>query len=541
MRHLSFFSFFLLLTVSTTAQTSPSKPKLVVTIVADQMRWDYLYRFYERYGNDGFRRLMNDGFRCENAMINYLPAYTAPGHACIYTGTIPSVHGMAGNNWIDNFSGRNWYCVEDTTVQPVGGSRKASLMSPRNLLASTITDELRLATNMRSRVFGIAIKDRGSIIPAGHIPNGAYWFDDSTGNLITSSYYEDTLPSWLVRFNEQRLPDQYLRTPWEPLYPLESYRQSLQDNNPYEGSINRSGGTGFPHILTEKSGRDYKAFRRIPAGNTYTLDAAKACIEGNALGSLDVTDFLALSLSSTDYIGHIFTPNSIEVEDTYLRLDQDLGDFLRYLDKQVGKDNYLIMLTADHGGAHNARYLQDIGIPAGNESKSILEKELKAHLLASFGTDSLFLSADNYQVFLNEQKIISSGTDKKKLKESIRTWLYQRPQVAYVMDMEDLNSTAVPEPVRTMAINGYNRIRSGSMLIVNNPGWYYSGIPTGTTHSTWHPYDTHLPLLWYGWGIPRGKSYRTIYMEDIAPTLAALLLIQMPNGCTGKVIEEMFR
>lgn len=537
--------FFLLLVTSflrlKASDELLSRPKLIVTIVADQMRWDYLYRYYDRYTDKGFKRLMNDGFRCENAMINHLPAYTAPGHATIYTGSVPSVHGIAGNNWHDNQTGRAWYCVEDTAVQSVGGSREAGKMSPKNLLASTIADELKLATNRQSRTYGIALKDRGSILPAGHLANGAYWFDDSTGNLITSSYYADTLPSWLQDFNQKELPGKHLKKPWTLLYPPATYRQSLPDENPYEGAL-KGGTASFPHNADSgKSSKNYGLLRMIPAGNTYTFQAAKACIRGEKLGRKGNPDFLAISLSATDYIGHIFTPNSMEIEDTYLRLDKDLAAFLSFLDEYIGEGNYLLMLTADHGGAHNAAYLQDLGIPAGNESERTIAAELKKHLKDVFKQDSLIRTVDNYQVFFREDVIRKSGISRKELKDAVRNWLYQKPQVAYVLDMETSDQPVVPDLIRTMAANGHNRLRSGSLLIINNPGWYYGYLPTGTTHSTWHPYDTHLPLLWYGWGIRRGESFATIYMEDIAPTLAALLRIQMPNGCTGKVIEALFR
>lgn len=517
--------------------TAVDRPKLVVGIVVDQMRWDYLYRFYERFGNNGFKRMLNDGFSCENTFINYLPAYTAPGHASIYTGSVPSIHGISGNDWIDNLSGRHWYCSEDTTVTPVGGSIASGRMSPRNLLSSTITDELRLATNFRSRVFGFSIKDRGAIIPAGHLANGAFWFDDSTGNFMSSSFYMNALPEWLQRFNAKRLPDSMLAAGWQLLAPANTYRQSLHDNNPYEGKFPGTKDPVFPHYFSVKKG--YSTFRRIPAGNTYTLLAARACIAGEQLGRRGATDFLCISLSSTDYIGHQFTPNSVEVEDTYMRLDADLAALFAYLEKELGKGNYLTFLTADHGGAHNANYLRDLKLPAGNVNETQLASELKEHFEKEFKSEQLVRGVENYQVVLHEEGIKAAGLSVSVIRQSICRWLYKRPEVAYVVDMDDLNATPVPEPIRTMAINGYNRLRSGSLLIVFNPGWYFGYSQTGTTHSTWHPYDTHIPLLWYGWKIPKGRAHRTVYMQDIAPTIAALLRIQMPNGSIGNVITEL--
>ncbi|RYZ53012.1 MAG: alkaline phosphatase family protein, partial [Sphingobacteriales bacterium] len=316
----------------------PDRPKLVVGLVVDQMRWDYLYKFYDRYGNDGFRRLMRDGFNCEQTFINYIPSYTAPGHTCVYTGSVPAIHGIAGNEWFDNHTGKYWYCTEDTAVLPVGGSRLAGRMSPRNLLTSTVTDELRLATNFGSRVFGIAMKDRGSILPAGHL-GAAYWYDDSTGNFISSTYYSESLPGWLEQFNNRRLADSFLSKDWHPLYPAATYRQSLPDNNRYEGLFPGEVTPVFPHSINRKNG--YGMLRRIPAGNTMTLDAARSCLRGEQLGKGKFTDFLCISLSSTDYIGHQYAPDAMEVEDTYLRLDRELASLLKFLDEHVGKGQYL--------------------------------------------------------------------------------------------------------------------------------------------------------------------------------------------------------
>lgn len=516
------------------------QPDLVVTVVVDQMRWDYLYRYFDRFSEHGFRRLMSEGFLCENTFINHIPSYTAPGHATVYTGTVPAIHGITGNDWYDNITGRSWYCVEDTLVQPVGGSGnpKKGKMSPRNLLSSTITDELKLATQMRSKVFAIAIKDRGSILPAGHLADGAFWYDDLSGSLITSTYYTDTLPKWLNKFNARKLPDTYLRNAWKTLYPIESYIQSTTDSNAYEGDIGDKQ-SYFPHRTKIQSSPSYQVLKKIPAGNTYTFEAAKACILGNSLGRGKDPDFIAISLSATDYIGHIFNPNSVEVEDTYLRLDLDIADFLEFLDEYAGEGNYLLMLTADHGVSHNADYMRDIGMPAGNDSERKLFKELKKYVKEQLGHDSLILAVENYQIFFHEDKIRQNNIDRNHLKQLLTNWLHTQPQIAYVLDMDHPEQWAVPSLVKTMATHGYHRMRSGVLWIIHNPGWYFGYAQTGTSHSNWHAYDTHIPLIWYGKGVRRGKTYQKVHMEDIAPTLAALLQIQMPNGTIGKVISAV--
>lgn len=520
------------------SNTQVERPKLVVGIVVDQMRWDYLYRYYERYSNDGFKRLLNGGYNCQNAMINYLPSYTAPGHSCVYTGTVPSIHGIAANDWVDKLNWQHHYCTDDTSVSLVGDAGKQPSMSPRNLLVSTITDELRLATNFKSRVYGVAIKDRGSILPAGHLANAAYWYDDRTGNFTTSTYYTQQLPQWLQSFNNRKLADSLVKQNWQTLYPINTYTQSVADNNAYEKGFKGEATPTFPHMMDKlNDAARYSIIKALPAGNTLTAMMAEACIAGEQLGRSTTTDFLAVSFSSTDYVGHQYAPNSIEVEDTYLRLDAELAAFLKYLDKEVGNGNYLLFLTADHGAAHNITFLQDHNVPAGSFNPEL--KQLNGMLKSRFGKDSLVLFTLNYQLYLNDKLIPISSPERAQVKAAIREWLNARPEVSYVIDMENINATAVPEPILSMAINGYNKQRSGSILMIPNAGWYegYGSSATGTTHGTWNPYDTHILLLWYGWHIPRGEKHETVYMTDISATLATLLHIQMPNGCIGKAIE----
>ncbi|MBL7719063.1 MAG: alkaline phosphatase family protein [Flavipsychrobacter sp.] len=520
--------------------TVAARPRLVVGLVIDQMRWDFLYRYEGRYTAGGFKRLAQEGFNCQNTMINYLPSFTAPGHACIYTGSVPALHGIAANDWYDNLEQRGVYCTEDANVTPIGSANdRAGKMSPANLRASTITDELRLATNMGSRVYGLAIKDRGSILPAGHLANGAYWYDDRTGDFISSSYYGPALPEWIKSFNGQKKAFQYIQAGWETMYPLNTYTQSLADSNVYEGKMKTEEAPVFPHRVSNFDGSNFSALRVMPAGNTIIFDAARACIEGEQLGGRENTDFLCLSFSSTDYAGHTFGPNAVEMEDMYLRLDKDLAEFMAYLDGKLGKDNYLVFLTADHGGAHNARYLQDLRINAGNVSEPELLKQVNAHLKSIYARDSLVREVNNYQVYLNEKLATQNMIDREDLKRDVHTWLSRQKGVAYVIDMENMDARIVPEPLRAMVINGYNRQRSGCLQFILEPGWYAGYAPTGTTHGSWNPYDTHIPLLWYGWKVRPGETYRTVNMTDIAATLAALLHIQMPNACVGEVIGEI--
>lgn len=517
----------------------PERPKLVVGIVVDQMRWDYLCRFYDRYGDDGFKRLMDDGFNCQNTHINYLPSFTAPGHTAVYTGSVPALHGIVANEWIDPNTGKEWYCTEDSSVESVGGG-KAGLMSPRNLLATTITDELRLATNFRSRTFGISIKDRGAILPAGHSANAAYWYDGGNGHFISSTYYGSTLPDWLKRFNKRNICDSLMQLNWETLYPIRTYTQSAPDNNAYEGVERGTERPVFPHETAGAVKRkDYGAIRSTPFGNTLVRMMAEACIAGEKLGQQNECDFLALSFSSTDYIGHQYGPNSIEAEDTYLRLDRELALFLRYLDEQIGKGNYLVFLTADHGAAHNATFLEDHHIPAKAVVISEIKHRLNTFLQEKYADSTLVRSLMNYQIYLNEQTITNKKIDRAGLREEIMSWFRKQPGVTYVLDLEDPGNSGAIASIDAMVRNGYCANRCGSIQLILNPGWYSGYAATGTTHGSWNPYDTHIPLLWYGWHIPHGGCYERTEITDIAMTLAALLHIQEPSACIGKVIGEV--
>ncbi|RAJ87518.1 type I phosphodiesterase/nucleotide pyrophosphatase [Chitinophaga dinghuensis] len=517
--------------------TNTGKPKLVVGMVVDQMRWDYLYRYNARYGAGGFKRLLQEGFTCENTLINYTPTITACGHTCVYTGSVPAIHGIIGNNWFSPDLGRSVYCAEDTTETTVGSTSNAGKMSPRNMLVTTIGDELRLSNNFQSKVIGVAIKDRGAILPAGHSANAAYWYDGSTGNWVTSTYYMKELPTWAQEFNKEKFPQQYLAKPWTTLYPASTYILSTADEKPYEGKYRNATNTSFPHELSNIANGSIAA---TPFGNTMTLEFAKKAMEANALGQGETTDFLAISLSSTDYVGHQFGPNSVEIEDTYLRLDQDLATFFKYLDAKVGKGNYLFFITADHGVAHVPGFMEENKLPGGTWNDATAMNTLNDEVNAQFGFKGAIRAVENYQFWLNHAAIQAAGKDEAAISSFICARLMKSPAIANAFPMKDLNAVILPTVMRNMLTNGMNAKRSGDIQVVLAPG-YIDGGKTGTTHGLWYPYDAHIPLVWMGWGIHPGKTNRTIGMTDITPTLAALLKIQMPSGNVGQVIEEITR
>jgi predicted AlkP superfamily pyrophosphatase or phosphodiesterase len=515
------------------------RPKLLVGIVVDQMRWDYLYRYYDRYSEGGFKRLLKDGFRCENTYINYLPSATAVGHSAIFTGTTPAINGIASNDWVDQLTSVHLYCTDDSTVTSVGTTSIQGKMSPHNLLSTTITDELRIATNFRSKVIGVSLKDRASILPAGHIPTAAFWFDDETGHFITSSYYTTKLPEWVDKFNAINEPEKLTAADWNPLYPLNTYLQSTNDNSAWEGKFAGESAPVFPHKIADLYKAHHITIRSTPFGNTLTLDFAKAAINAYQLGNNSAPDFLTINCASTDYVGHMYGPNAIETEDTYLRLDKDLSTFFKYLDEKVGKGNYTVFLTADHGASNSPDYNKAHKIPAGFWKQEEYRDKLNQLLKAKYNVDQLVLSVVEYQVNFNIPKIRKEKLDYIAIKKTVVDFLQDDPATLFVVDMAKINDFAIPEVIKTKIINGYNYRRSGAVLVIPIAGWLQTN-PTGTSHGEWNPYDTHIPLIFMGWGIKPGITYNNVYTTDIAPTVAALLHIQVPSGCIGKPISDVF-
>ncbi|WP_187262165.1 alkaline phosphatase PafA [Pontibacter beigongshangensis] len=520
------------------------RPKLVVGLVVDQMRYDFLFRYWDQYGAGGFKKLVSEGFNFKYAQYSYVPTYTAPGHASIYTGSVPTINGIAGNAWYDRRTGKTVYCVEDKTVKTVGSTSDAGLMSPRNMLTTTITDELRLATNMGSKVIGISLKDRGSIIPAGHLGNGAYWFDSPSGNWITSTFYAEELPGWVQHFNNQKHPDKLLSQVWDTLLPIEQYTQSTADDVPWEGTLAGEERPVFPHNIPALRKKDYELIRGIPAGNTLTKDFALAALAAENLGKGNHTDFLAVSFSTPDYAGHTFGPNSIEVQDVYLRLDREIEEMLQVLEQQIGKDNILVFLTADHGAAHVPGFMIDKKVPAGVANAGIIRDSTEAFLNRTYGGGKWVESYTNQQLYLNHKLIEAKKLNKLEVQDKVADYVTRFNAVSRAMAAESIQRSGWGEGLVNRMANGYNAERSGDVLIVLRPGWFEGGsskTPRGTTHGSYSNYDTHVPLVWYGWQVKPGESSAEVLVSDIAPTIASWLYIQEPNGTVGRPLQELMK
>ena len=480
----------LLLACSFMGHAQVNRPKLVVGIVVDQMRWDYLYYYNKEFVEGGFKRLLAEGYSCENTMIPYIPTVTAIGHSSIYTGSVPALTGILGNSFFIN--GKNTYCCGDDNVQSVGSSSKEGKMSPRNLLASTIGDELKLATDFKSKVIGVALKDRAAILPAGHSADAAYWWDTSAGHFVTSTYYMDKLPSWAVEFNKKH---------------------------------------------QQKPGSDIKS---KPQGVTMTFDMAEAALENERLGLGTETDMLAVSVSSTDIIGHMYSTRGPEIHDAYIQLDRDLAHFFNTLDAQVGRGNYLVFLTADHGGSHNPNFMRSHKLAAGGFAGWNLTKEINNELQQSFGTKANFILGENaLRIYFDRKSIAEAGLELAQVKAKAKQLLEKKENITYVVDYDNVATQPIAQPIRERIINGYSRERGGDLLIITNPGWVNcpsSPDYKGTNHGLWNPDDSHIPLIFMGWGITPGATSHPTSMTDIAPSVCSMLHIQMPNACVGNPV-----
>lgn len=488
----------IMLTAAMAAGAQVERPKLVVGLVVDQMRWDYLYLYNDLYGEDGLKRMLKEGFSCENNMINYVPTVTAIGHASIYTGTTPAMHGIAGNNFYIN--NKQVYCCGDTTVSSVGSNTAKGQMSPRRMLATTIGDELKTATGFRSKVIGVALKDRAAILPAGHSADAAYWWDSKAECFVTSTYYMQELPGWVKKFNA-------------------GY-----------------GKYGIKDPMME------------PKGVTLTMDMAFAAIDNERLGRHDDTDMLTISISSTDAIGHKYSTRGEENKAVFLQLDKEIARLLTKLDGTVGKGNYLIFLSADHGAAHNYNYMTEHKIPAGGWESWNDIKPLNEYLKGLYpGAGDLVTGEDSYRFYLNHGKIAEAGLKLCEVKHKVMEWLKKDSRVQFAVDQENAVNSTLPASIREQIANGYNPERCGDIFVITRPQVTVtpdSPDYRGTSHGAWNPYDAHIPLLFMGWHVKHGATSVPTRIVDIAPTVCAMLHIQMPNAATGTaivpVVEDVF-
>ena len=503
---------------------SQEKPKLVVGIVVDQMRYDYIYRFWDDFGDDGFKKLINEGHFFRNTQFGYVPTYTGPGHASIYTGTTPSVHGIIANDWYDKNSGENIYCAGDGDMHTVCNCEQKNVdvqstdgkMSPHHMLTTTFADELKLF-NENSKVFGISLKDRGAILPAGHSANGAYWMN-SDGKWITSSYYMNALPDWLQEENEKDKITKYMSGVWEV---KDEFSHNLD-------------------TLIKVNGRS--AIKKTPYGNTILNDLAIQILKEEKLGKNQTTDCLFISYSSTDYIGHQFGPHAPEIKDTYIKLDRNLSQLLKTIDNKVGYDNTIVFITADHGVVSEPKELLETKILAGYFESTVMIDRLKLHLNITLGKGEWVKNYSNNQLFLNQDLITKKELEPQGVQQICADFLLNIDGVKNTFTAKQMHNNEYKNSFHSLIQRGYNQKRSGDVMVALQTGWiskYWE--KGGTTHGSSYSYDTHVPLIFWGGNIKKGETDRKVNIRDIAPTISLMLGTAYPNGCIGNPLPEVSR
>lgn len=534
-KYFLFFILFIIITLSSLNSYAQQKPKLVIGIVVDQMINDYLSRYEKRFSETGFKRLMKSGFYFKNSWYDFVPTVTAAGHSCIYTGTVPYLNGIIGNEWYDTEKNEIVYCADDKSVNAIGVETVKEKYSPRNLLASTITDELILG-DKNSQVIGISLKDRGAIFPAGH-HGKAFWFEEVTGKFITSSYYMDELPEWMKKFNERNLNDFYLNQNWNTLYPIETYTESTTDNVPWEYLFKGIKSPVLPYDLPALRKKNVDLLGYTPYGNSILKDLALTVLESEKLGKGNSTDFLSISFSSTDKVGHYFGPNSIEIEDTYLRLDKDLSAIFTYIDENIGMENALIFLTADHSVAPIPGYLESLGVSAGNLSTKILKDSVETFLSKKYGESDWVILIENNQIYLNHKTLLEKNLSLEAIENEISSYLENYKGINQIYTSEGIAKGIYTSLNSKLITNGFIKELSGDLTIVLDSNWI-TDMSRGTTHGSVYKYDRNVPLLWYGWKVKQGSTDEYNSQCDIAPTISQILNISKPSKSIGKSLYK---
>ena len=538
---------------------SAEPPRLVLQITVDQLRGDLVTRYLDRMGEGGFRYLLDKGVVFSNAHHAHANTETIVGHTTLATGAHPSAHGMVGNVWFDREAGRLTYNIEDsryrlltagadvdrkTEIDPTQRLARSEGRSPASILVSTFGDELAIHTAAHAKVFGVSVKDRGAVAMAGHAGK-AFWFSKKLGEFVTSNFYYDRYPGWVNEWNAGKPSRRFSDTSWELLRDRDSYLFGGQDDQPWETALPGFGRV-FPHRFGPANGRGFTTFLTLsPAGDELTLDFAKALIENENLGQDDVTDYLSVSFSATDYVGHVFGPSSLESEDNLLHLDRTLAELLSFVDSAVGHDRTLIVLSADHGGAEAPADLNRFGFEAQYVNPKTWDKEAGiAALKERFGVgDELIREYFHPYVYLNREVIKAKGLDQAEVERAVAGELSKFEGVALAVSSTALMEGGVPDtPLTRSILRNHHPKRSGDIYVVFEPHWFindFDGLTVATTHGSPWRYDTFVPLIFAGAGVQPQRVHRAVHTVDVAPTLAAFLGIKPPSGSRGKVLVEV--
>ncbi len=550
-KHLLLLTALCLSALSVFAQkkTPLKRPKMVVGIIVDQMRYDYITRFWDEFSEDGFKRMVKEGTTFRDMHYNYAPTCTGPGHSTVWSGAYPANSGIANNSFYDRKSGKMVYCVTDTTQTTVGANDEYGQCSPFRMKVTNLGDELKMVSNQRSKVIAVSFKDRAAVLPGGHFADGAFWFDYKTGDFISSSYYMKgkDLPAWVQAYNQQKRAAQLVKQPWKLLFAEDHYSASIQDNNRYEGLFTGEKTPTFPHDIKAISRREkrkgkpeYGILAKTPWGNQLTVEMAEAAIKGEQLGTHAFPDMLSVSFSCTDYVGHQFAPNSREVEDIYLRLDRQLAQLFKTIDSTVGMNNVVVFLTADHAGAFNANYVHDLGFqPAVYVKGEDLVAQTKAVLNSKYGQANWVMGYYGEQIYLNRQLIAQKGLNLAEVQKTAADELMKNEYVKEVATEQDLLSGNFTEGYKALLKRGCHPENSGDLFMVYQSGvlMQWGDQQTGTSHSMTYNYDTHVPYLMMGYDVPKGKEVnQKVAITQIAPTIANKLKMTAPSAAFEPVL-----
>ena len=528
------------------AYLPPDKPKLVIGIVVEELNYNQLEKFHDKLCENGIKKLINEGTYFKNASYEYLLTQSAPGHATIATGAEPSFHGITSDNWYTPLKNELINCTKDVSVNSVGGSFESGLHSPVNLLVSTFSDELAIATNKKAKVFGVGLKESSAIFSAGHTANAAYWFDNTTGTWMSSSYYISALPDWVNDFNAMKFSDTYLNSTWNLLRPAKDYADCLPDSNSFEIGFNNI--NYFPYDLkklrsgnTFSSKNDYSLLRETPFGNSLTTNFAIRLIQKERLGKDNVTDYLSICYSATDYIGHRFGPSSVEMGDAILRLDDDIKNLLTFINDSIGKKNVLIYFTAAHGISEIPAVLEKNRIPSGYFQQNQALQLLRSYLNAIYGEGEWVKGYSERQIFLNRTLIEDARLSLDDVQKKVARFLVQFTGVEAAYPYSAFEANDFGNGNLKRIINNFSPQRSGDVIVILNPGWVEKVNDFVTNYNSPYEYDSHVPLIWYGWTVNRATVTRQVNITDIAATLSTLCKIPYPNACTGEPMFELFR
>jgi arylsulfatase A-like enzyme len=543
------------------------RPKLVLLIVVDQFRYDYLERFGDLFGPEGFKRLMRDGASWTQSNYDHMPTYTAPGHGTMMTGAYPAESGIIGNEWLDRATGKRITSVSDETVKLLGGNPNDAAASPSRLMASTVGDEMRLATNDRAKVIGISVKDRSAILPAGRHANAAYWFSWITGTMVSSTYYFNQLPAWVTNFNTAKPADKYFGIKWERLLPEDEYLKRVGPDNPKWEDVSNAwtpDTNTFPHTITggvtTPGQKFYTALDYSPFTNDILVSFAQEAIVNEQLGQDDDTDVLTVSFSANDYVGHRFGPYSQEVMDVTLRTDRNIATLLDFVDAKVGLANTLVAFTADHGVSPIPEHAAALGLGGGRIPFATVMGKIQAAISARYNPqgktpdpsgDYLLQFQEgtawrqwfiNNNIYFNYDALKRDGVDVEEFSQVVIRAALSVPGIARCFSRLQLlrGATSVTDPIERRALHGFYPARSGDVVMVAEPYKLIAETITAT-HGSPYSYDTHVPTIIMGAGVNAGRYLEAATPADIAPTLSALLRITAPTNSTGRVLVEALK